>query len=81
MSQSRTPNVAIKIEDEVFWLFRISIMYYTLIGCATVWIVSYPISLLTQTDNEIVDENLLAPFLRRKNIVIEMDIIGEPVKC
>lgn len=54
-------------EDETFWLFRISFMYYTLIGCATVWIVSYSISLLTE-QNEILDENVLAPFMRKQNI-------------
>lgn len=40
-------------------------MYYALIGCATVWIVSYPISLMTDPV-EIEDENVLAPFMRRK---------------
>lgn len=40
-------------------------MYYALIGCATVWIVSYPISLMTDPE-EIENENVLAPFMRRK---------------
>lgn len=42
-------------------------MYYVLIGCVTVWIVSYPVSLLTPatTPEKEFDENLLAPFMRR----------------
>lgn len=55
------------IDDDVFWLFRVSFMYFSLIGCATVWIVGWPISLLTNR-SEIVDEKLLAPFLRTKPI-------------
>lgn len=52
-------------DEQIFWLSRISYMYYTMIGCLTVWIVSYPMSLLTKSDKE-VDERLLAPFMRRK---------------
>lgn len=40
-------------------------MYYALIGCAAVWIVSYPVSLMTDPE-ELKDENVLAPFMRRK---------------
>lgn len=52
-------------DDDTFWLFKISFMYYALIGCATVWIVGLPISLIWKTD-QVVDEKLLAPFLRQK---------------
>lgn len=60
------------MDEDDFWLFRVSFMYYSLIGCATVWIVSLPISLLTKSD-EVVDEKLLAPFLRAKSNVIEVE--------
>lgn len=63
-----TPN------EEVFWLFRISFMYLSMIGCLTVFMVSYPISLLTQA-NEVIDETLLAPFLRMKKDVIDMNAV------
>lgn len=52
--------------DEVPALFRISFMYYTLIGVFIVFIVGYPISLLTG-GNVITDERLLTPFVRSKN--------------
>lgn len=59
-------------------------MYYTMIGCITVWIFSYPISLLTSTanDDETFDENLLAPFMRRtKNIVVvKIELNSEEIK-
>lgn len=50
---------------EGFWLFRISFMYYSFIGLMVVIIVGYPISLLT-SDDSIVDERLLTPFMRSK---------------
>lgn len=74
---SDRPIVADDGNDELFWLFRISYKYYTLIGCATVWIIGYPISLCTKS-NKVIDDILLAPFLRRKNKKIEnIEIIGE----
>lgn len=59
------------MDESIFWLFRISFMYYALIGCAIVWIVGLPISWLTKTDKP-VDENLLAPFIRKKTPTYEI---------
>lgn len=65
--------------DDTFWLFRISYLYYTMIGCVTVWIVSYPVSLWTEP-NEIEDENLLAPFMRKSKDtdVVEIEVQTNP---
>ena len=51
--------------DEEFWLFRISFMYFSLIGFILVIAVGYPVSLIT-ADDSVLDERLLAPFLRSK---------------
>lgn len=50
---------------EEFWLFRISFMYFSFIGFIVVFLVGYPVSLMT-SDNSIVDERLLTPFMRSK---------------
>lgn len=51
--------------EETFWLFRISFMYYSFIGLMVVIIVGYPVSLMT-SDDSILDERLLTPFMRSK---------------
>ncbi|GAB0089038.1 hypothetical protein DMENIID0001_035160 [Sergentomyia squamirostris] len=48
------------------WIFRISFMYYGTIGIAIVYLVGVPVSLLTG-GNEITDQRLLAPLIRRNN--------------
>lgn len=53
-------------QDEGFWLFRISFMYFSFIGLLVVMIVGYPVSLITCDDNSILDERLLTPFMRSK---------------
>ncbi|GAB0097880.1 integral component of membrane [Sergentomyia squamirostris] len=52
--------------DDLPWIFRISFMYYGTIGFAIVYLVGWPVSLLTG-GNTITDQRLLAPFLRRRN--------------
>uniref|UniRef100_A0A1B0DBD6 Sodium/solute symporter n=1 Tax=Phlebotomus papatasi TaxID=29031 RepID=A0A1B0DBD6_PHLPP len=49
--------------SSVPWIFRIGFMYYSVIGMLIVFIVGYPVSLLTGGHDDI-DERLLAPFLR-----------------
>ncbi|KAJ6639769.1 Sodium-coupled monocarboxylate transporter 2 [Pseudolycoriella hygida] len=49
--------------SEAFWLFRISFMYYAFIGFALVFIVGYPISLMTGKGKHI-DDVLLLPYKR-----------------
>lgn len=50
--------------SSVPWFFRIGFMYYSLIGTLIVFIVGYPISLLTGGCPDL-DSRLLAPFVRR----------------
>lgn len=49
--------------SSVPWIFRIGFMYYSVIGALLVFVVGYPVSLLTG-GNDDIDERLLAPFLR-----------------
>uniref|UniRef100_A0A1B0CT26 Putative sodium/solute symporter n=1 Tax=Lutzomyia longipalpis TaxID=7200 RepID=A0A1B0CT26_LUTLO len=49
--------------SSVPWIFRIGFMYYSVIGALLVFVVGYPVSLLTGGHDDI-DERLLAPFLR-----------------
>ncbi|GAB0095389.1 sodium-coupled monocarboxylate transporter 1 [Sergentomyia squamirostris] len=49
--------------SSVPWIFRIGFMYYSVIGALIVFIVGYPVSILTGGDEDI-DERLLAPFMR-----------------
>lgn len=51
--------------DEGFWMFRISFMYFSFIGFITSILVGYPVSLIT-SDDTILDERLLTPFMRSK---------------
>ncbi|GAB0091925.1 hypothetical protein DMENIID0001_068400 [Sergentomyia squamirostris] len=60
ISESENKNSS----EDVFWLFRISFVYYGLIGLCVNLLVSYLASLLTG-GNVIKDERLLAPFLRK----------------
>lgn len=46
-------------------MFRISFMYYSFIGLIIVICVGYPVSLMT-SDDSVLDERLLTPFLRSK---------------
>ncbi|GAB0097891.1 hypothetical protein DMENIID0001_135730 [Sergentomyia squamirostris] len=59
-------------------IFRISFMYYATIGIAIVYLVGWPVSLLTR-GNTITDQRLLAPFLRRKNQEVPEAIIPERI--
>lgn len=60
-------------DDTLFWMFRISFMWYTAIGFFLVFIVGYPISLLTQNkESELTDEALLTPIMRSKEYKSKM---------
>lgn len=52
--------------QEVFWLFRISFMYYSVIGFIIMMVVSTIASSLTGGAKEAVDENLLTPLFQSK---------------
>lgn len=51
--------------EDVFWLFKIPFVYYSLIGLVINLLTSYIVSLLTG-GNTVEDQRLLAPFLRNK---------------
>ncbi|XP_066992320.2 sodium-coupled monocarboxylate transporter 2 [Anabrus simplex] len=52
--------------DDVFWLYRVSYMYYTLIGTCTVFIVGLAVSFATGPRRpEDLDSRLFAPFVKR----------------
>jgi hypothetical protein len=53
--------------ESVYWLFRISFMYYSVIGTIIAMVVGYVVSLLTAEPDHFVDDKLLAPFMRRFN--------------
>ncbi|XP_055697908.1 sodium-coupled monocarboxylate transporter 1-like [Phlebotomus papatasi] len=53
--------------EDVFWLFKIPFVYYSLIGLVINLLTSYIVSLLTG-GNTVEDQGLLAPFLRDKTI-------------
>ncbi|GAB0097883.1 hypothetical protein DMENIID0001_135620 [Sergentomyia squamirostris] len=53
--------------DDLPLIFRISFMYYATIGIAMVYLVGWPVSLLTG-GNTITDQRLLAPFLRKNDL-------------
>lgn len=52
--------------EEAFVLFRISFMYYTMLGSFILIVVGMIVSLLTEPTNpEDLNPNLFAPFLRK----------------
>lgn len=80
-SASNQPDPSEIEPDTTFWLFRISFMYYTFIGVMVVFLVGYPVSILTG-GNVVQDERLMTPFLRRKTNLVTLDILQpmDPVK-
>lgn len=81
--------------SDIPYIFRLNYMYYSLIGGLLVAIIGYPISIFTG-EEEILDEKLLAPFLRdsyvknrkqnlmKKNIdnfIEEMKVLRQQEKC
>lgn len=54
------------IINSIPWLFKISMMYYSFIGFIFVFVVGYPISLMTGGGNNETDEILLTPLFRSK---------------
>lgn len=52
--------------NEVFWLFRISFMYYSVIGFLVTLIVSQIVSLLTGGASQKIDESLLTPLFQSR---------------
>lgn len=51
-------------QDDIFWLFRISFMYYAVIGITVTIAVSHVVSLLTGGAKQHVDESLLTPLFQ-----------------
>lgn len=52
--------------SQVFWPFRISFMYYSLLGAIIMYVVGLPVSYLTSTEEDLsyLDERLLSPMMR-----------------
>lgn len=53
--------------SNVFWPFRISFMYYSLLGTVIVYLVGVPVSYLTSTEEDLcqLDDRLLTPMMRK----------------
>lgn len=51
-------------DDEIFWLFRISFMYYSFIGFIITIFVAQLVSLLTDGAAQNIDESLLTPLFQ-----------------
>lgn len=58
-----TSNTDIDVSN-IPWLFKISMMYYSLLGFILVFLIGYPISLMTGGGNNETDEILLTPLFR-----------------
>ncbi|XP_059618255.1 sodium-coupled monocarboxylate transporter 1-like [Phlebotomus argentipes] len=52
-------------QEDVSWIFRINYMFYALLGFALVFIIGYPVSLMTGGER-VKDERLLTPCLRKR---------------
>lgn len=52
--------------EEIFWLFRISFMYYSVIGFIVMMVVSQIVSLLTGGASQRIDEELLTPLFQSR---------------
>lgn len=61
------PSNESEFNEDIPWVFRISFMYYATIGFAIVYLIGYPVSLLTG-GNKLYDQRLLAIFLRKQPI-------------
>ncbi|GAB0098634.1 hypothetical protein DMENIID0001_143970 [Sergentomyia squamirostris] len=53
------------VDDDLVWIFKISFMFYSTVGFFLVYLIGYPISIITG-GNVIKDNRLLAPFMRNK---------------
>lgn len=51
---------------KVLWLFRLSFMYYSLLGTLVVYLVGLPVSYFTSSEEDLceLDERLLTPVMR-----------------
>ncbi|KAJ9575557.1 hypothetical protein L9F63_007565, partial [Diploptera punctata] len=59
------PEETHKLDEDVFVLFRVSFMYYTMMGTFILIVVAVVVSLLTEADDpKIMNPDLYAPFLR-----------------
>ncbi|XP_055642492.1 sodium-coupled monocarboxylate transporter 1-like [Toxorhynchites rutilus septentrionalis] len=68
-------------EEKLPFIFRISFMYYSLLGLLIFLAVAYPVSVLTG-GNKVLDQRLLTPFARSRNecIVQMLKISGGGIK-
>lgn len=60
-------NITVPIpENEIFWPFRISFMYYSLVGLIIMLIITQIVSSLTGGSTQEIDENLLISYFQSK---------------
>lgn len=74
-----TTNIPDDTSSDVHWVFRISFMYYSLLGLILTFVVAYPISLMTGGTKDL-DEILLTPLVRSKHYKDKLNDIREDVK-
>lgn len=73
VSVIKTVSEAVPVEDDTFILFKLSYMYYTLVGVLIMFSVAYVVSILTGGYVP-KDERLFAPFMRRKTKERELQV-------
>lgn len=66
MTSSVLSNSVTQSIDDIPLVFKISFMYYALIGCILLFLIAYPVSWLTGGCKPF-DERLLTPLIRSKN--------------
>lgn len=53
------------VSNDVFWMFRISFMYYSFIGCLVTVLIAYPVSYFTGGMPDL-DERYITPLFQSK---------------
>lgn len=83
LSNSTTPATHLPSavgNPEVFWLFRLSFMYYALVGLVVMVIVSHIVSRLTGGSTQDIDESLLLPQFQSKDYKERVSNINKSTK-
>nr|CAD7415142.1 unnamed protein product [Timema poppensis] len=77
---SQNSTTTVPVDTEVFGMYRLSYMWYYMVGCVVTILVSLVVSLLTQTkDMSPVDPKLLSPLIRRFMPAKKKDKLGADI--
>ncbi|CAG2060037.1 unnamed protein product [Timema podura] len=77
---SQNSTTTVPLDTEVFAVYRLSYMWYYMVGCVVTILVSVVVSLLTQTkDVSPVDPKLLSPLIRRFMPTKKKDKLGADI--